>query len=207
MYIPRHFAVEDQRAIRKLVDENDFAVLVCLSESGELIVNHLPLIFENDQLIGHVASGNPICESIRAGLSCTAIFQGPHGYISPRFYPSGFSVPTWNYAVIHIHGRFVSLSGDDGIDALKALTRRYEDITQPPFSDFWDDANYWRRAIGTMAFRIEITNVDAKFKLGQNRLHEDRIGAIHGLKTSDRESDRMLAKLMTDALESHPSVQ
>ena len=38
-----------------------------------------------------------------------AIFQGPSGYVSPETYDlqaiAGRAVPTWNYAVVHAHGR------------------------------------------------------------------------------------------------------
>jgi transcriptional regulator len=67
------------------------------------------------------------------------IFQGPDSFISPSWYPSKREnarvVPTWNYAVVHVHGvlRFV----DDPAwvrSHIEALTREHEATADAPWT-------------------------------------------------------------------------
>jgi transcriptional regulator len=41
---------------------------------------------------------------MKEGEESLIIFHGPHAYISPSLYELRESVPTWNYAAIHVYG-------------------------------------------------------------------------------------------------------
>jgi transcriptional regulator len=183
MYQPEQFRTSDSTLIRDLVREYPFATLV----SGDgTEINHLPLLLRQDIhdrtiLEGHSALGNPV--AIPNSL-VTAIFQGPHAYISPLWYVSPGQVPTWNYAVIHARGRLVPLEGGDAtIAAMERLVHRFEG------NSGWSMSGLPTRARdGLLAairyFQIEVTHLDVKVKLSQNRASADQTSVLGKLESS-----------------------
>ncbi|MHB1272607.1 MAG: FMN-binding negative transcriptional regulator [Rhodanobacter sp.] len=107
MYTPKHFEEARVEALHGLIRAYPFATVVTRAASG-LSANHLPFELAGDaSLHGHVARGNELAQM--DGAEVLLIFRGPDGYVSPNWYPSkhetGREVPTWNYAVAHVHGR------------------------------------------------------------------------------------------------------
>ena len=114
MYIPAQFAETRVEVLHALVRAHPFATLVCATADG-LNAEHLPLLLApgapaaTDVLRGHIARANPLWQALESGQEVLAVFQGPQSYVTPSWYPSkrehGRVVPTWNYAVVHAHGR------------------------------------------------------------------------------------------------------
>ena len=106
MYMPKHFQETRTEALHGLIRAYPFATVVTHAAGG-LGANHLPFELVDGVLHGHVARGNELVQ--QDGAEVLLIFHGPDGYISPNWYPSkhetGREVPTWNYAVVHVHGR------------------------------------------------------------------------------------------------------
>jgi transcriptional regulator len=108
VYIPDHFATRERATIARLMHDHPFATLVTPG-AGEPLVTHLPLLHFADcephgTLVGHFARANPHARGAE-NVESMAIFHGPHAYVTPSWYadPKG-AVPTWNYAVAHVHG-------------------------------------------------------------------------------------------------------
>jgi len=106
MYVPSHFRVADPSTIQTLIRDNSFGTLVS-SGAGAPVATHLPFLLrtsgESLELAGHIARTNPQADALSGGEELLAIFQGPHAYISPRWYTEG-AVPTWNYQSVHCYG-------------------------------------------------------------------------------------------------------
>src|SRR5579871_5254072 len=107
MYQPRSFQLSDQVALRELVQAHPLASVI-VHLDGQTLANHVPLEWVGEaHLHGHVARGNELARA--DGAEVLAIFHGADGYVSPNWYPSKQlthrEVPTWNYAVVHVHGR------------------------------------------------------------------------------------------------------
>ena len=113
MYNPAHFRVSDRQALHRIIVEHPLGMLVTQTGEG-LDANHIP--FELDPaagplglLTGHVARANPLWQQCRDGADVLVVFRGNESYISPNWYPSKHEthrlVPTWNYEVVHAHGR------------------------------------------------------------------------------------------------------
>lgn len=181
MYTPAHFQETDQAAIETLVDHNPFATLVTHTSEG-LIANHLPLLRqEGGALIGHIALANDLHRMVADGDEVLAIFHGEDSYISPNWYPTKAethkAVPTWNYQVVHMHGR---ISFDHGrkakLAAVGKLTKRHEEALNGAGSWRMADApaDYLETMLGNIvALRIDVDRVLAKSKLSQNRANTD----------------------------------
>ena len=139
-----------------------------------------------------MARANPHWHSLE-GQVALAIFQGPHGYVSPRWYTTPMAVPTWNYAAVHVRGR-VSLIQDGPrlLEVLAETVTRYDPTWPMPTGDFVPNLSR-----GVVGFEIAIERIDGKLKLSQNRSRADREGAIAGLRAAGQTD---LAALMERAL-------
>jgi transcriptional regulator len=186
MYVPEHFRVTDRDEIERFIAEHAFGTLVTSSEGGTH-ATHLPFLVERRGTVtflrGHVARANPHWRQLD-GARALAVFVGPHDYISPRWYSTRDSVPTWDYATVHAEGT-ARLIGERGevLTLLAALAERYEGDAPDAWriTDLNGDAlERFVRAI--VAFEIEVRKVDASFKLSQNRSSEDRAGVTAALR-------------------------
>ncbi len=212
MYVPAHFT-PDQSLVDELLRNHGAADLVTVTEQG-LVATMLPFIYvpppdpaaagprsagQHGSLHGHLARNNDQWKLSAAGESL-AIVRGPDAYISPGWYASkaehGRVVPTWNYVTAHVYGRFVV--HDDPVwteNLVRRLTRKHEAGRDHPWSV--DDAprqfveGQLRAIVGV---ELEITRIEAKAKLSQNRPPADVEGVIEGLRERGDEE-------MADAVE------
>jgi len=174
LYVPRHFRIEDRAQLLAFVEKYAFGTLVS-SGPGGLHVSHIPFVVDRGddgsaRLLGHVARGNGQWEALEDARHVVAIFQGPHAYISPTWYATNPSVPTWNYAVVHAHGK-ARLMDEAGLhDLLMRLSATYEAPNADPWRMSELPADYVSRMLkAIVGFEIEIERLDGKFKLSQNR--------------------------------------
>jgi transcriptional regulator len=204
MYVPSTFAEERLDVLHELMATYDFAMVVTNAE-GEMVASHLPTLLlptlgKFGMLQVHLARQNEQWRTLAAGERVLVIFQGPHGYVSPRWYKNPVSVPTWNYAVVHARGTPRMMEEAALREHLRALVAKYE-----PAEGGWDASALPGEAFDKLAgqivgFDIEIDGIQGKWKLGQNRTREDRQGAIDGLRESGDASARVLADWMAAAM-------
>ncbi|QNK00590.1 FMN-binding negative transcriptional regulator [Dyella telluris] len=200
MYQPAHFKEADGETLHALMRAYPFATVVTGGEGG-LAANHLPLELVDGQLHGHVAGGNELARM--DGAEVLVIFRGPDGYISPNWYPSKHEthreVPTWNYAVVHVHGRLRTTRDAAWLrQLLDRLTDRHEAGQPVPWqvSDAPEDqVEKMLRAI--VGLEISIDRIEGKFKLSQNHPAANRAGVRAGLGERAGRGDAELAELMS----------
>lgn len=179
VYVPQHFATDDREAIARLIHDYPFATLIT-SCAPEPIVSHVPLLFAADcepcgTLAGHFARANPHARRAGDGESI-AIFHGPDAYVSPSFYgePSA-AVPTWNYAVVHAHGRLTLAEDPAQTRAIiDRLIERFESTRAAPWQLGLDAQRLAAMVGAIVGFRMQVLRLDVKFKLSQNRSSDDR---------------------------------
>lgn len=174
MYCPKAFAVSDPEQLQHFIAQYSFATLVSAVD-GHPFATHLPLLLDpgmstHGTLLGHMARANPQWQAFESGQEVLAIFQGPHAYISPSWYETTPAVPTWNYATVHVYGvpRIIEDS-QRLVTLVDRLTAVYESgMPQPWPGDIpMDFKQKLLKAI--VGFVIDITRIEGKFKLGQNR--------------------------------------
>jgi transcriptional regulator len=201
MYVPPAFAEDRPEVLARIIDEHGFATLVTTGASG-LIASHVPLLHDPARgvLIGHVARPNPQAADLKSGAEALAIFTGPHGYISPRWYADQQAVPTWNYAAVHAYGRVRRI--EDGAELagiVSALAAKYEAGAPEPwrYEDLPPQLAHGKLR-GIVGFELTITRLEGKLKLSQNREPADRAGVIEALSASPNPGDAALAALMRE---------
>jgi transcriptional regulator len=203
MYVPSHFDLGNVDDTRALMRARPFATLATTGEDGAPFVTHLPLLFDADgsahgKLVGHVARANPHWRLFDRGTPTLAVFHGPHAYISPNWYASPNLVPTWNYTAVHAYGT-PRILGDsaDALAVVERLTAYFEAALPRPWSTATlPPGNALAQMKGIVAFEMPIARLEAKAKVGQNRLAADQRSAAAALEAQGGEDNTAIAALM-----------
>lgn len=206
MYIPAAFREDDTTTLHALMREFSFATLVTVGEDGAPFATHLPFLLDTDRgtlgtLRTHLARPNPqwklwVDQDIPAA-EALVLFQGAHAYISPSWYEVHPSVPTWNYAVVHAYGAPRLLSNEELRQALEDLVKLYEAGNPTPWEMNSLSEEYVEKMMrGIVGVEIEITRLEGKFKMSQNRTPPDQRSAIRGLRATGDPLSGLTADLM-----------
>ena len=189
MYIPKAFREDDLNTLHKLMREYSFATLITLHE-GVPFATHLPFILDakrgsNGILLAHMARANPQWRDFKSEQKVLVIFQGPHAYVSPSWYEVELSVPTWNYAVVHAYGIPRLLEDSEELyKLLKILIETHEAQFENQWPFQLPDEYLQKMMRGIVGFEIEITRLEGKFKMSQNRTESERENVIAALQES-----------------------
>lgn len=174
LYVPPHFRPENPDDLYALVEQNAFGTLVTSGPRG-LHVSHVPFVPERGsdgkvRLLAHMARANEQWQALEGATHLVAIFQGPHGYISPGWYQSHPSVPTWNYTVVHAHGRARLMEEAELHELVITLSNIYEAGRPKPWRAGDLPADYVSTLLkAIVGFEIEVEKLEGKFKISQNR--------------------------------------
>lgn len=206
MYVPPAFAMTDRAALQAVMMANSFATVVSAGKQG-LMATHVPVLVDaargpHGTIVMHLARANTHWQDLQE-VEAMVVFQGPHAYVSPRWYASDAAVPTWNYVAVHAYGR-ARLVFDRG--ELRALVGRLAAHHEAGAAAPWSldrvpetQMNGLLKAI--VGLEIPIDRIDGKAKLSQNRKAEDRRGVIDALAASADPVERSLADAMARELE------
>jgi transcriptional regulator len=205
LYTPRAFAETDLAELDRLIARDAFVTLVTVAD-GLPFVSHLPVLYarEGDQVLieGHWARPNP--QARHAG-SALVIVHGPHAYLSPGWYPDkeeAARVPTWNYAVAHLHG---TLEITEETGALAGIVDRLSRVNEASVGNDWlfehDRDDHVRQLRGIVGFRFVPDRIELKFKLSQNHPAANVASAAGALQQLGGEDNLAVASLMRERLE------
>jgi len=195
MYIPSNIKVDDISIAHDFINEFGFGVIVTSSLTG----THIPFVLHHDEgekgvLYSHCARANKHWKELD-GNDVLIIFMGPHSYISPSWYDQSPGVPTWNYSAVHAYGKVSLLNDTQTLEAVEEVVNKYEpdllvkrDIITDEFRD--------KLLSGIVGFKIEISDIECKLKLGQQRKPEDQSGVYNALLNSSDYDAQSLAQHM-----------
>lgn len=200
MYIPAHFKETDYKKILSFIKEFNFGILASTDENEKVIATHIPFLIKESEsgftLKTHIAKANPQWKFFTQSKEVLAIFSEPHAYISPKNYIKQESVPTWNYMAVHVYGVPKLLeSYEERLAVIEETITEFE-------SDFmakWNElSDKYRNGLlnGIVAFEIEVTSFEAKSKLSQNRMPEERENIINSLEASGDSVKVKISELM-----------
>ncbi|MCY7401901.1 MAG: FMN-binding negative transcriptional regulator [Nocardioides sp.] len=197
LYVPRFNAMAADD-VRPFVAAVGTAQLVTVGADGAPDATFLPVLWEGDRLVGHVARANAHWRRMLEDSPALAVVTGPDTYVSPGWYASkaehGRVVPTWNYSVVHLRGRLRIHDDPDWVRALVTqLTDRHEQPRDEPWqvTDAPEDyvVKNLRPIVGV---ELVVELVEAKAKLSQNRSDEDRAGVAQGLAADGRDPEGLV---------------
>ena len=191
MYVPAHFAETRPEELTRIIRTHPLGMLVTHDAQG-LDVNHIPFEFDPDAgthgvLTAHVARANPIWRQCAEGADVMVVFRGAEGYISPSWYPSKHEthrqVPTWNYEVVHAHGRLTVRDDEKFVRGMVARLTRTHEAGEPKPWKMGDSAPEYIDEMlkAIVGIEIAVGSLVGKRKLSQNKEPRDRLGAAQAL--------------------------
>ncbi|MCC2321600.1 FMN-binding negative transcriptional regulator [Cellulomonas xiejunii] len=202
MYIPVFNALDDADEVRALVAAVGSAELVTVGADGYPTSTLLPVVWDGDRLVLHMARANPQWRTIGDDAPALAVVTGPQAYVSPTWYPSkaehGRMVPTWNYSAVHLTGRARVRTDASWLhEAVTLLTDHHESgradrwhVTDAP------EAFVEKQLRAVVGIEVLVERVEAKAKLSQNRSAADHAGVVAGLATQDDAQSAAVAHAM-----------
>ncbi|MFZ0803695.1 MAG: FMN-binding negative transcriptional regulator [Terriglobales bacterium] len=203
MYVPKPFQEKDWQEIKRVIDQNSFATVVSCS-AGIPVATHVPLRLvesgaEKWSLQGHVSRANQHWHLFERNERSLAIFAGPQAYVSPRWYDH-VNVPTWNYVAVHVYGKTKVVQDPAELRTLmEGLVDRYEGHVEAPerYTIEKLPPDYLESQMnGIVGFEIAVEEVQASFKLSQNRDEKNYSNVIRELSKSEDQATRGVAQEM-----------
>lgn len=196
MYSPKYAIQDNPQENERIIREYPFATVVYVQDDIPQSF-HLPMVLENQTLIGHMALANPAWKAL-TGLTALFIFHGPHHYVSPTFYGTENNVPTWNYVSVQVRGE-VKIRQDEAFlkRALLLLSRQHD----PAFRIEENIAQNDKLLGSIVGLEIEIKEIFGKFKLAQSKPEAERLNVIDALEKTDegkRTAEEMRRTLKSD---------
>jgi transcriptional regulator len=196
MYSPTYNRIEDRAELLAFMRANSFAVLVT-GTGGTLHASHLPVMVREERqfvLDMHMAKNNPQWQEFFDD-EVMVVFSGPHGYVSPRWYEEAERVPTWNYAAVHAYGTPKLVEDRSRKYAnQRALVATLDPQWLPKFDAL--RAEYVQKMLdGIVNFEIEVTRLETRWKLSQNRSRREMELIAAALEGSRDSAERELAAL------------
>jgi transcriptional regulator len=202
MYIPKDNQVSLATA-QALLQRYDFGALISAQDRVPT-ASHVPFLYRKEggalgSVSAHLARANPQAEALKSAPEILLIAQGPHGYVSPSWYTEHPSVPTWNYVAVHVTGRARIVSDPLQVRTIvAALVDRFESGREKPWKMDLPETYLRGMLRGIVAFEVDITSIEGKLKLSQNRTIEEQESVIRGLEESGDPVAKDLAAVMRE---------
>ncbi len=198
MFIPKLYREDDAQKILAFMRENEFATLVTYDGEKPVAGHLLVEVTETDGnvvIYGHMSRVNPLWKTFDPAKEALLIFQGPQTYISATWY-NHVNVPTWNYVSVHAYGKPELVTDHDEVYALLSrLVKRHEGASDYRMESLPQDF-VEKEMKGVAAFKLDVTRLEAAYKLSQNRNDEDYRNIVIQLEARGDELSDGVAKIM-----------
>lgn len=199
MYTPKHFLVDDKAELLAFMQQYSFALLISTHNNCPT-ATHLPFIVQqtaddNIVLTAHFAKANPQWQQITQ-QKVLVVFSQPHAYISPKHYDNTISVPTWNYIAVHAYGHAQII--DQPVQVLSILEQTIQYYESDYLAQWHSLPNDYKHSMiqGIVAFNIQIDQLQASYKLSQNKNEGEKQRIMHTLSNSPHSHEKDIADYM-----------
>ena len=200
MYIPPHYKNENKAETIAFIKRFNFGAIITAVDNVP-IATHLPFVISEKDgktyLTSHFAKANSHWKHIE-NTENLIIFSEPHAYISPKNYTKKQNVPTWNYLSVHAYGLANLITEKSAVyEVLETMINTFEAEYKMQWNDLSSDYKS-KMAKGIVAFQIEVTKIESKKKLSQNKTENERKNIAHSLKNSLNNTDNLLGEFMQE---------
>lgn len=198
MYRPKYFQAQDDKHALQVIEQYPLAT-ICYSIDNRPQASPLPFFIEASdpkKLLGHFAFANSELLQLSRLTEVLVIFNGPNGYISPAWYTEALNVPTWNYATVHVRGKPTVVRDKQQIEKILMRAVKFFEGKNGTKWEYDLPQSYRDDLLNAIVgLEIEITSIEAKFKLSQNRTAEDFNGAIAGLQGQNQVNQALISMM------------
>lgn len=185
-YPPKHHQDSDRDHIIEVIKTYPLATIISVVDNTPLIT-HLPLIYENGKLIGHIDIYNPQTEYLKDNDDITVLFYGPQCYISPSVYTTT-QLPTYNYIRVHLKGKVNAIESREALKQSLIKMTEFLEAPSPKYTLEPDNPRLDANLNYIKMFEIDITHWEGKFKLSQDKKTSDMMAAREELIKISQES-------------------
>ena len=207
MYIPGSFSETDTQALIGLIHRYPLGLLVTSGSSG-LLASPIPFLYRakdgKPMLVAHLAKANPHWKDLVGLKECLVVFQGAENYVTPAWYPTKQTthkvVPTWNYEMVQVKGIPTVIETSDWLRSqVGDITDSMEQKRKIPWKVADAPADFIESQLkAIVGLEIELTEIQGKWKMSQNRPIEDAQGVAKGLSDpSDPHFDSEVAEIVS----------
>ena len=202
MYLPASFSETDEEKLLDLIARFPFATVITPEPGRDLWVSHVPLLARRRErgvvLSGHFARANKHWRAFAPGAPTTAIFHGPHAYVSPTWYVKTPAVPTWNYVVVHAAGPVRLVEDATHLaEIVREVAERFEGRGESAWHPDRVPPDFLATQLAAIVgFEIAVERWEGKVKVNQNRSAEDRAGVVARYEADGSDDTRALAAMM-----------
>lgn len=206
MYSPSYFRAQSEATLLRFMHAHPFVTLVGQGLHGWPAISHIPVLIEarHERLFiqGHIQRKTDHHLAWAAQPQVTAVFTGPHSYISASLYPQPNTASTWNYTAVHAQGLLHWQNDEWLLRFLDALTAHFEQDPESPAQMQHMTEEYVQPLLkAIIGFEIEVTQLQYVFKLSQNKDAATQQRIAESLLQSANEADRAVGKLMLQSLQ------
>lgn len=206
MYQPPHFREDRLEVQHALIKAHPLGLLITNGNAG-MIANPLPFALDGSAsslgtLRAHLSKANPQWKDFDPAQEALVVFQGVETYITPSWYETkrehGKVVPTWNYAIVQAYGRMRIMDDPDWLlRQITMMTDAQEGTRAEPWSVADAPSDFLAGQLkGIVGVEIEITRIEGKWKVSQNRSDADRRGVAEGLRVAGDGTAHLMAELV-----------
>ena len=185
-YPPKHHQDSDREHMIEVMKHYPLATVISV-EDNKPLVTHLPLVYEDGKLIGHIDIFNPQAKLLKSNKEVTVVFQGPECYISPSVY-STTQLPTWNYIKVHLKGNVRAIENKEALKNSLITMTEFLEGESPKYVLEPNNPRMERNLDYIEMFEITITRWEGKFKLSQDKKPGDRKAARNELIKANKTS-------------------
>lgn len=201
MYIPKINDIQNQAEIIRFISTYNFATVISYDQKRP-IATHIPIEYELRKealyLKGHLAKANPQWQSFQEEQAILISFMETHSYISSSWYDQ-IDVPTWNYIAVHMYGKPRIFEEEELLAFVRFQMEKYEaNSTQPVKMEHLDPASLKRNLRGIVGFEILVEDIQARYKLSQNKSEATFKNIVHELERLNDHQASKLAQAMRD---------
>jgi transcriptional regulator len=200
MYVPKLYREEDRQTILAFLKQNNFAALVTF-DGERPIATHIPVeVVESENgwtIYGHLSRANGQKKTFDE-QEALLIFQGPHTYISARWYTK-MSVPTWDYMIVHVYGKVREIEGEELYAVLSRLVENHEANTDYRLEGLPQEMVH-KEIKGIFGFAVDVTRIDAGYKLSQGKTEAERENIAGELEARGDADSKGIAAAIRDTL-------
>jgi transcriptional regulator len=203
MYTPKHNREDDPAKLYRFMAEYSFATLLTTKDDA-MKATHLPFLVDMEdgaiRLRAHMARANDQWRDFAGAKEVLVIFQEPHAYVSPKHYEKHLSVPTWNYVAVHAYGRARVI--DETGDKLRLLERMIRHLDEGYMKQWEGLPEQFKREKlgGIVAFEVEVTRLQGRFKLSQDRSVVEQENIVKEFCASDDPVKSKIGEMMRENL-------
>lgn len=186
MYPPKHHQDSDINHMIEVIKTYPLATIISVKDN-EPLITHLPLVFDDGKLIGHIDIYNPQTEFLKNNNDITVLFYGPQCYISPSVY-STTQLPTYNYIRVHLKGKVNAIESREALKQSLITMTEFLEAPNPKYTLEPDNPRLEANLSYIKMFEINITHWEGKFKLSQDKHPKDTKAAREELIRANQES-------------------